>query len=88
MPEADARAQAIERIKRKHAFRSTAVTFALVIALLIVVWAIAGAGFFWPIFPIVGMGIALGFQAWGTFGEKPTKDDEIGREMNRERGVG
>lgn len=88
MPEGDARAQAIERIKRQRAFRSTAVTFALVIALLIGIWAVAGAGFFWPIFPIVGMGIALGFQAWGAFGEKPITDGEIGREMNREGGAG
>ena len=88
MPEGDARSHVIERIKRERAFRSTAVTFALVIALLMVIWAVSGAGFFWPIFPIVGTGIALAFQAWGVFGERPITEDEIGREMDREAGGG
>lgn len=79
MAESDPRSQTVERTKRKRAFRSTAITFALIVALLIAIWAIAGGGFFWPVFPLIALGIALGFQAWGTFGhEKPAT-----REMDR-----
>ena len=82
--EGDTREQAIERIKRKRAFWSTAATFALIVTLLVVVWAVSGGGFFWPVFPAVGLAIALGFQAWGPFGgHKPITEDEIAREEAR-----
>jgi hypothetical protein len=32
-------------------------------AFLVVLWAVTGRGSFWPIWPILGWGIGLGFQA-------------------------
>ncbi len=32
-------------------------------ALLVVIWAITGAGYFWPMWPALGFGMALGFWA-------------------------
>jgi hypothetical protein len=66
----DTRARAVERIKQKRGFQQTAATFAVVWIVLIVIWAVAGGGFFWPIFPILAMAIALAFQGYGTYGKR------------------
>jgi hypothetical protein len=34
-------------------------SYAGVMALLVVIWAVTGAGYFWPIWPAIGWGIAL-----------------------------
>jgi hypothetical protein len=40
----------------------------LVTALLLVVWAVTGAGYFWPVWPLLGMSIALLIALWRAFG--------------------
>lgn len=37
---------------REHLIR-----YAVIVTLLIVVWAATGAGFFWPIWPMIGLGV-------------------------------
>jgi len=51
----------------------------MVNALLIVIWAIAGGGFFWPVFPLMGWGIGMVFHAWDTY-SRPPSDDRIRRD--------
>jgi hypothetical protein len=57
-------------------------TFLAITVVLIVIRAVAGRGFFWPIFPIVGFAIALGSQARRVF-SRGISESEIQREMNR-----
>jgi hypothetical protein len=40
--------------------------YLLVNALLIAIWAVTGAGYFWPIFPLVGWGIGVARNLFGT----------------------
>jgi hypothetical protein len=79
------REQAIRSLKKKRDFRSHVVAYVLVNALLIVIWAVTGAGFFWPVFPLVGWGIGVGFNAWDVYGRRPITEDEILREQERLR---
>ncbi|HWH45331.1 MAG TPA: adenylate/guanylate cyclase domain-containing protein [Thermoleophilaceae bacterium] len=44
---------------RSRAFRTHLTFYLLVNALLIGIWAAGGAGYFWPIWPILGWGIGL-----------------------------
>lgn len=82
--EEDLRKEALSSIKRKRAFRQTAITYVLVNALLIVIWAVSGAGFFWPAFVIGGWGIGLAFQGWDAYGRRRgISEDEVAREMQR-----
>jgi hypothetical protein len=37
----------------------------------------------WIIYPILGLGLLLGIDAWKTFGEKPISESEIRREIDR-----
>ena len=79
------RQQAVKNLKRKRDFRTQIVMYVLVNALLVVIWAVTDAGFFWPIFPIVGWGIGLGAQAYGIYGEKPISDSDIDQEVEKLR---
>ena len=47
------------------------------------VWAFTGAGFFWPVFPIVGWGIGVAVNAWEAFGPDPVTEERIRREIDR-----
>lgn len=87
MESSDLRTQAKQRLEDRRGFRSFAAVFVLVSALLVGIWAISGGGFFWPVFPIAGIGIAVAIQAWNVYGQKPISEDEIQREMDRQRGA-
>ena len=77
------RAAAIARITDKRDFRNHALVYCAVNTLLVVIWAASGAGYFWPIWPIAGWGIALALHAWRTFGQKPISEADINEEMHR-----
>jgi uncharacterized membrane protein len=80
------REQAIRLVNKKRDFRTHVVAYVLVNAMLVAIWAITGADFFWPVFPILGWGIAVAFNAWDVYGRKPLTEEEIEREMRRLRG--
>jgi fatty acid desaturase len=62
------RSPAVPRPRRSR--RPDVPAFLAVMALLVAIWALTGAGYFWPIWPLVGWGFlvlsprkALGFRA-------------------------
>lgn len=59
----DPREQAIRRIRAKREFRTHLVVYVAVNALLVLLWSLTGAGYFWPMWPILGWGIAVGIHA-------------------------
>ncbi len=77
------RAAAIDRITQRRDFRGHAFVYCAVNVLLVVIWAAAGGGYFWPIWSIAGWGIGLAAHAWQTFGERPISEAEIAEEMRR-----
>ena len=84
--EEDLRKEAVASLKRKRAFKQTAITYVLVNTLLIVIWAVSGAGFFWPAFVIGGWGIGLAFQGWDAYRHRRgISEDEVAQEMQRLR---
>jgi hypothetical protein len=83
--ESDLRQEAIRRLKKKRDFRAHLVSYVLVNALLVVIWAVTSSGFFWPIFPLVGWGIGLAFNAWDAYGRRPITEADIRREQERLR---
>jgi hypothetical protein len=54
--------------------------------MLIGIWAVTGAGFFWPIFVILAWGVGLALHAWNVYGVKPITEAEIRREMGKHEG--
>ena len=80
------RERATRMAYRKRGFRQHLRIYVLVNLLLVGIWAVTGAGYFWPIWSIGGCGIGLGFHAWGIYGShRPLTEDEVSREMDRLR---
>ena len=80
------RTEALDRLKRKRDFRNHLFVFVLVNASLWAIWAVTGAGFPWPVFPLVGWGIGVAFHAFDTF-RRPFTEDDVQAEMRRLRQV-
>ena len=78
------RAQALAALKKKREFRAHVLAYVLVNSMLIVIWAMTGAGFFWPIFPLMGWGVGVFFNAWDVYSRGPS-EERIRREIQRMR---
>jgi len=60
--------------ERAHARRDAillTVTGPLVTAILVATWAVTGAGYFWPLWPLMGMSIAVLIALYRAFGPLP-----------------
>lgn len=78
-----AREKAIARLKKKSDFLANLLAYVLVNGVLIVIWLVTGAGFFWPIFFLLFWGIGLVFHAREVYWERPIAEEDIRREMDR-----
>jgi hypothetical protein len=79
--EVERRERAIARLKQKSDFRTHLFVYLVVNGFLVLVWLATGAGFFWPIFPVLAWGIGLVFNAWDVYWRKPISEEQIRREM-------
>ena len=79
----DRRELAYKRVKEKRDFRSHLAVSVIVNAMLVVIWALSGAGYFWPVWPMAGWGVGLVLHAWSACLEKPISEDEVQRELQR-----
>jgi hypothetical protein len=65
-PEDDGpRERVVSGLDKKSDFRIHLLIYVLVNGLLVVIWAMTGSGFFWPIFPMAGWGIGVVANALG-----------------------
>ena len=80
----DLRALAKSRLVKRREFTAHVAAYTLVNVFLVAIWAFTGAGFFWPVFPILGWGIGVFFHGWDTYSE-PLSEDRIDREVERLR---
>jgi uncharacterized membrane protein len=62
------RESALERAQARRDALSLTLTGPLVTAILLAVWAVTGAGYFWPVWPMLGMSIAVVVALWRAFG--------------------
>lgn len=86
------RKYAKKRIKNQHEFKQLLVVWAFVSALLTAIWFLASPDtFYWPIFAIGGIGIAVYFQWSEAYGPGLTKvitEADIDAEVERLRRKG
>jgi hypothetical protein len=60
----------------------SALWYGLLSLVLLVVWAMSGRDYFWPIWPILGFALLLGWQAFSVLGPQP---EDQGRRRGRDR---
>ena len=83
--EEERRERAIAQLKKKSDFRAHLLAYVLVNTFLVAMWALTGANFFWPAFPLLGWGIGLVFHARDTYWGDAYSEDQIRREMQHLR---
>lgn len=77
------RERAVKRLRKKRDFQAHMLVYALVNTFLVVIWAVTGAHFFWPIFPIVGWGIGLVMNAWDVYRSDEPSEEQVREEIER-----
>ncbi len=87
--EVQLREQAVRQLRRRQEFWRHVVVYVVVNAFLIAIWYfVAGRGYFWPGWILLGWGIALALNAWDVYGRRGITEDQIRREMDRQRTSG
>jgi hypothetical protein len=76
------REQATIRLRKKRDFRAHLLAYVLINGSLLIIWALTGSGFFWPVFPMLAWGVGLVFHAWDIY-RAPLSEQQIQREMKR-----
>jgi hypothetical protein len=77
------REAAITRLNDRRAFAQDLVSYVVVNAGFIAIWAMTGGGYFWPAWLLGAWGIGLVLHAWVVFRQRPITEDDIKREMDR-----
>ncbi|WP_404383054.1 2TM domain-containing protein [Knoellia locipacati] len=78
------RARAVKRLNDKRGLMAHVIAYVTVNLLLVAVWYLTGAGFFWPVFPLFGWGIGVIFHAWDVLWPEPG-EAQVEAEMERLR---
>lgn len=88
MSEDHVRDQAIERLRRRRGFYQYLASAIALNAFMVIIWALSGAGFFWPGFVMAGSLMALAARAPGAFGGGEPTEAQIEAEAAKLRGGG
>ena len=75
------RAEARRRLERKRKLVGDIVAYVVVNAFLVGVWAVTGAGYFWPGWVLAGWGVALLLDAWNALYRRPITEADVDREL-------
>ena len=78
---------AVRRIRAKREFRIHLAVYVAVNALLVIIWATTSATYFWPMWPMLGWGIAVAAHAARVYaGPSEISEAEIDRELQSRSG--
>ncbi len=77
------REQARKRLQERRDFGSHLFAYFVVNAFLIGVWAMTGAGFFWPAWVLGCWGAGLVLHAWEVFFHRPITEADVDAEVHR-----
>ena len=83
MSEDELRDQARKRLEKRRDLASHFVAYVVINGMLVGIWAISGAGYFWPAWVMLGWGVGLVLNVWDVFFRRPITEADIEREMRR-----
>jgi signal transduction histidine kinase len=85
----DAEAAALQQ-RRLHGLRVRAGVLGAAAVIIVVVWALTGAPNDWPVWPLLGLGLIVGLDAWHVLGSPPARQSDVTgdpRSFLRRRGL-
>jgi hypothetical protein len=71
------------RVQARRDFANHVVAYVVVNAFLVVVWAVTGAGYFWPAWVLGGWGVGLVLHGWDLFARRPVTEADVDAELRR-----
>jgi fatty acid desaturase len=80
------RKQARERVQKRRDLGAHAVAYVVFNAALVGIWAVTGAGYFWPAWVMLAWAVGLVLNVWDVFFRRPVTDADVDREIGRMRG--
>ena len=86
----DLRKAAKKRLKSKQDLRTYLFVWLVVSGIVSGIWLLATPGvYFWPIWAIAGMGVAVPFMAWEAYAQKHViSETDIDAEVKKMKGEG
>lgn len=79
-----ARALAIQRLKLKQDFKGVLAGGLLAVVVVVIIWVLGEGGYFWPVWVMLGVAIAIVTQGWKAYGpSNRITEDDVQREMGR-----
>ncbi|HET9091328.1 MAG TPA: 2TM domain-containing protein [Acidimicrobiales bacterium] len=79
------REEARRRLTTRRDFFSHLVAYVVVNGFLVGVWALTGAGYFWPAWVLAAWGVGLVLHAWDVFVRRPVTEADVEEEMRRRK---
>ncbi len=79
----DLRKEAKKRVAKRRDLGAHLVTYVVINAMLVGIWAISGGGYFWPAWVLLGWGVGVVLNVWDVYFRKPITEHDIQREMER-----
>ena len=80
----EARERAIQRLKLKQDFKGIVAGGLFAVVVCVVIWALGDGGYFWPVWVMLGVAIAIVTQGWKAYGpSNRITEDDVQREMSR-----
>lgn len=83
MSDDSARQQAIQRLHQRRGFLNYVIGAVVISLFMVVIWALSGRGYFWPVWVMGGFAIGLIFYGVNLAMNKPLTEDQIQREMQK-----
>ncbi|MFZ9988049.1 MAG: 2TM domain-containing protein [Candidatus Nanopelagicales bacterium] len=83
MSDESTRQQAIQRLHQRRGFLNYVVGAVVVSIFMVVIWALSGQGYFWPIWVMGGFLVGGIFYGVNNVMNKPLTEDQIQREMQK-----
>jgi hypothetical protein len=75
--------EARRRVQSRRDLTTHAVAYVVINAMLVGIWAITGAGYFWPAWVLLGWGVGLVLNAWDVFFRRPVTEADVELELKR-----
>jgi fatty acid desaturase len=81
----DPRTAAVARLRAKRHLRDKAFMLGGLTIFFVAIWALSGAGSFWPVWIILAFALALAGDVWTLYGRRPITEADIDQEMAKRR---
>ena len=79
-----ARQLAIRRLKLKQDFKGIVAGGLLAVVVVVVIWALGEGGYFWPMWVMLGVAIAIVTQGWKAYGpSNRITEADVQKEISR-----